>query len=123
TADLSGHHGTTAFADEVVRRTRTKLEVWAELSGSEPLGGHGIPAGDDLAGVERGEEAVDDLGVELRSGAALDLRCGDLGRERRAVRTPRRHRVECVRDGENPALEGNRGPGAARGIAERLPEL
>ena len=31
TADLSGHHGTTAFADEVVRRTRTKLEVWAAL--------------------------------------------------------------------------------------------
>jgi isocitrate/isopropylmalate dehydrogenase len=31
TADLAGHHGTTAFADEVVRRTRTKLEVWAAL--------------------------------------------------------------------------------------------
>ena len=31
TADLSGHHGTSAFADEVVRRTRTKLEVWAAL--------------------------------------------------------------------------------------------
>ena len=31
TADLSGHHGTTAFADEVVRRARTKLEVWAAL--------------------------------------------------------------------------------------------
>ena len=31
TADLGGHHGTTAFADEVVRRTRTKLEVWATL--------------------------------------------------------------------------------------------
>jgi isocitrate/isopropylmalate dehydrogenase len=31
TADLSGHHGTTAFTDEVIRRTRTKLEVWASL--------------------------------------------------------------------------------------------
>ena len=31
TADLSGHHGTTAFTDEVIRRTRTKLEVWATL--------------------------------------------------------------------------------------------
>jgi isocitrate/isopropylmalate dehydrogenase len=31
TADLGGHHGTTAFTDEVVRRTRTKLEVWASL--------------------------------------------------------------------------------------------
>src|SRR6478672_6650011 len=31
TADLSGHHGTTAFTDEVIRRTRTKLEVWAAL--------------------------------------------------------------------------------------------
>jgi isocitrate/isopropylmalate dehydrogenase len=31
TADLGGHHGTTAFTVEVIRRTRTKLEVWAAL--------------------------------------------------------------------------------------------
>jgi isocitrate dehydrogenase (NAD+) len=31
TADLGGHYGTTAFTDEVIRRTRTKLEVWASL--------------------------------------------------------------------------------------------
>jgi isocitrate dehydrogenase (NAD+) len=31
TADLAGHHGTTAFTDDVIRRTRTKLEVWAAL--------------------------------------------------------------------------------------------
>jgi isocitrate/isopropylmalate dehydrogenase len=31
TADLGGHAGTTEFVDEVVRRTRTKLEVWAAL--------------------------------------------------------------------------------------------
>jgi isocitrate dehydrogenase (NAD+) len=31
TADLGGHHGTQAFTDEVIRRTRTKLEVWATL--------------------------------------------------------------------------------------------
>jgi isocitrate/isopropylmalate dehydrogenase len=31
TADLAGHHGTTAFTDEVIRRTQTKLEVWATL--------------------------------------------------------------------------------------------
>jgi isocitrate/isopropylmalate dehydrogenase len=31
TADLGGHHGTVAFTDEVIRRTRTKLEVWAAL--------------------------------------------------------------------------------------------
>jgi len=31
TADLSGHHGTRAFTDEVIRRTKTKLEVWASL--------------------------------------------------------------------------------------------
>jgi isocitrate dehydrogenase (NAD+) len=31
TADLGGHHGTTAFTDEVIRRARTKLEVWAAL--------------------------------------------------------------------------------------------
>lgn len=31
TADLGGHHGTEAFTDEVIRRARTKLEVWASL--------------------------------------------------------------------------------------------
>ena len=31
TADLAGDHGTHAFTDEVIRRTKTKLEVWASL--------------------------------------------------------------------------------------------
>jgi isocitrate dehydrogenase (NAD+) len=31
TADLGGHAGTTEFTDEVIRRTRTKLEVWSAL--------------------------------------------------------------------------------------------
>jgi isocitrate dehydrogenase (NAD+) len=31
TADLGGHSGTTEFTDEVIRRTRAKLEVWATL--------------------------------------------------------------------------------------------
>jgi isocitrate/isopropylmalate dehydrogenase len=31
TADLGGHAGTTEFTDEVIRRTRQKLEVWAAL--------------------------------------------------------------------------------------------
>jgi isocitrate dehydrogenase (NAD+) len=31
TADLTGHHGTTAFTDEVIRRTKTKLDVWSSL--------------------------------------------------------------------------------------------
>ena len=31
TADLGGHQGTSGFTDEVIRRTRTKLEVWASL--------------------------------------------------------------------------------------------
>jgi isocitrate dehydrogenase (NAD+) len=31
TADLGGHAGTTEFTDEVIRRVRTKLEVWATL--------------------------------------------------------------------------------------------
>jgi isocitrate dehydrogenase (NAD+) len=31
TADLGGHAGTTEFTDEVVRRVRSKLEVWAAL--------------------------------------------------------------------------------------------
>jgi isocitrate/isopropylmalate dehydrogenase len=31
TADLAGHAGTSEFTDEVIRRTKTKLEVWAAL--------------------------------------------------------------------------------------------
>jgi isocitrate/isopropylmalate dehydrogenase len=31
TADLGGHAGTSEFTDEVSRRTRSKLEVWAAL--------------------------------------------------------------------------------------------
>ncbi len=31
TADLGGHLGTNEFTDEVIRRVRTKLEVWAAL--------------------------------------------------------------------------------------------
>jgi isocitrate/isopropylmalate dehydrogenase len=31
TADLGGHAGTTEFTDEVIRRTRTKIDVWASL--------------------------------------------------------------------------------------------
>jgi isocitrate/isopropylmalate dehydrogenase len=31
TADLGGHAGTTEFTDEVIRRTRQKLEVWSAI--------------------------------------------------------------------------------------------
>ncbi|MEP6910278.1 MAG: isocitrate/isopropylmalate family dehydrogenase [Actinomycetota bacterium] len=31
TADLGGHAGTSEFADEVIRRTKTKIEVWSTL--------------------------------------------------------------------------------------------
>jgi isocitrate/isopropylmalate dehydrogenase len=31
TADLAGHAGTREFTDEVIRRTRTKLDVWSSL--------------------------------------------------------------------------------------------
>jgi isocitrate/isopropylmalate dehydrogenase len=31
TPDLAGHAGTTEFTDEVIRRTATKLEIWASL--------------------------------------------------------------------------------------------
>jgi isocitrate dehydrogenase (NAD+) len=31
TADLGGHSTTSEYADEVISRTRTKLEVWAAL--------------------------------------------------------------------------------------------
>ena len=32
TADLSGHVSTTEFTDEVIRRVRTKIDVWSALA-------------------------------------------------------------------------------------------
>jgi isocitrate dehydrogenase (NAD+) len=31
TSDLGGHLGTSEFTDEVIARTRAKLEVWASI--------------------------------------------------------------------------------------------
>ena len=31
TADLAGHTSTTEFTDDVIKRVRSKLEVWATL--------------------------------------------------------------------------------------------
>jgi isocitrate dehydrogenase (NAD+) len=31
TSDLGGHHGTREFTDDVIRRTKTKLEIWSSL--------------------------------------------------------------------------------------------
>jgi isocitrate/isopropylmalate dehydrogenase len=31
TSDLGGHLGTTEFTDEVIARTKAKLEIWATL--------------------------------------------------------------------------------------------
>jgi isocitrate dehydrogenase (NAD+) len=31
TADLGGHSSTTEYTDEVIRRTKTKLEIWSSL--------------------------------------------------------------------------------------------
>ena len=32
TADLGGHASTTDFTDEVIRRVRTKIDVWSSLA-------------------------------------------------------------------------------------------
>jgi len=32
TADLGGHASTTDFTDEVIRRVRTKIDVWSALA-------------------------------------------------------------------------------------------
>jgi len=34
TADLGGHHATEEFTDEVIKRLRTKLDVWSSLGES-----------------------------------------------------------------------------------------
>ncbi|HXB04829.1 MAG TPA: isocitrate dehydrogenase, partial [Candidatus Angelobacter sp.] len=35
TADLGGQASTTEFADEVIRRVRTKIDVWSALADIE----------------------------------------------------------------------------------------
>ncbi len=85
TADLGGHHGTTAFADEV---DSAHAHEARGLGNALDLGGDRVPAGDELARVEGGQEPVDDPGVELRCRTALDLGGGGLRVERRPVGAP-----------------------------------
>ena len=75
------------------------------------------------AALDAGEERGDDLGVELRAGAALDLRDRFLERERRAVEAVGRHRVEGVGDEDDARAERDLLAGEAVGVALAVPAL
>src|SRR5581483_6009766 len=70
-------------------------------------------AGDEAAGggfelpelLDLDQEDRDDLGVELRRHAALELAAGDLVRQRLSIGAVRRHRVVRVGDGDDAADE------------------
>src|SRR5258706_3619379 len=69
------------------------------------LSGGGCLAGYELVDVDRLLEELDDGRVELRSGMVAKLRPGGLDGDRRPVDAVRRHRAECVGDGDDPRPE------------------
>ena len=68
-------------------------------------------------------EGFDDRWVELRPGAAEDLRQGLVARAAAAVDAVGRHRVEGVRDEDDPSADGDLGPGEAVGISASVPSF
>ena len=68
-------------------------------------------------------ERVRDIRIELRPCTALDLRHCAVGLDRGSIRAGRRHRIECVHDGEEPSLDGDLDTGPAGGIAAAVPAL
>ena len=77
----------------------------------------------ELALAPRHGEDADELRVELRSRAAFQLleRVGYLSR--RSIRAGRGHRVERVRHGQDPRLQGDPLFGAAARVARPVPAL
>src|SRR5437016_153247 len=56
-------------------------------------------------GQGNAQEGLDDVRIEMRAGASLDLRDGRVELDRLRVRTIERHRVERVHDAEDPRVE------------------
>src|SRR5207244_10610995 len=78
----------------------------------------------ELLGLaEELDEDLDQLRVELRAGAALDLGHRVVVAERSAVRAVARHRVEGVRDREHARLDRDLLARAAGRIARAVPAL
>ena len=118
TADLGGHAGTSEFTDEVIRRTRSKLEVWASSRLYEAAAAAGARP---RANTSR--KTARDLRVELRPGAALDLGQRLLMRQRAPVGPVARHRVERVRDRQHARLDRDLLARLAGGVAGAVPAL
>src|SRR5581483_11217466 len=76
-----------------------------------------------LLAVPHGEECLDHRRIELRTGAALELRERIRVRPSRTVRPERRHRVERVGDREKPRLDRDRLAAQATGVAAAVPLL
>ena len=58
TADLGGGASTTEFTDEVIRRTRTKLEIWASSLGGRRARALRRSAGSNCAPAQRSTSAI-----------------------------------------------------------------
>src|SRR3954471_6025165 len=85
---------------------------------------HGRRIGRQHRGLLReAQEGLHDPVVELRAGAAEQLRSGLLGRDGRLVDAAVRHGLVRVRDGEDPALERDLVAGQAERVAAAVGAL
>ena len=85
-----------------------------------------VPLGDRAdarAGCEHLDEGGHDGRVELRAGAAQQLRAGRVGRDRALVRAVGRHGVERVADGDDARAQRDAAAGQAVGVAAAVVAL
>ena len=106
TADLGGHAATTEFTDEVIRRTRTKLEVWERSRSVE---------------CRAGGTTIVSSGSNCEPEHRFTSRTASSWRKRDAVGTGHRHGVIGVGERENPRLERDLGPAEAVRVAGAVP--
>ena len=116
TADLGGHTATDEFTDDVIRRAKQKLEVWAALWGL----GHGFRSARRRP-TPRGRRERQP--GRTGAGSLFELGQGAGDREWRPIRPGRDHRVERVGDGDDPGADRDLLPRAAGWISASVPPL
>ena len=126
TADLGGHAGTTEFTDEVIRRVRSKLEVWSTLLSRrrrrQPAAARSAAVTPKAPDSHASRNATATSGSNWRAGAAVDLLGRVLDRHaQRGTAGPRSSRRSCRRRARIAGLERDRRRRRARSGSRRRP--
>jgi hypothetical protein len=123
--DAGGEHVDAERPGGVIRRHAAGSAPCLGLSRSAVLG-LGVRKssfGDRPDFAERGQEGIEDERIELRAPAGAHHADRLVERERGAVHTVARDRIEHVRDARDPSFERNRLPGDAARVAGSVEAL